>query len=167
MQRASLRGAALQSASCMPIRLSIKWARTNRSTSLRKLRGGRRTACTFIRPFVNGNHHDPCFILNMDQMPVYFLMNCKRTLELIGKKTIHIRTLTNDTKRVAVVVTIAGDGTVLPFVVVFKGKAMATSRRRSLQCSPHPITNTVRMPHGWKRPSCWHGLTRSSGRISR
>ena len=68
-----------------------------------------------IRPFVIGNNRDPRFILNMDQTPVYFLMNAKCTLELIGKKTIH-------TKRETVVVTIAGDGTVLPSVVVFKGK---------------------------------------------
>jgi hypothetical protein len=76
-----------------------------------------------IRPFLIGNHRDPRFILNMDQTPVYFSMNAKRTLELVGKKTINIRTSTNDTKRATVAVTIAGDGTVLPSVVVFKGKA--------------------------------------------
>jgi hypothetical protein len=75
-----------------------------------------------IRLFLIGNHHDPCFILNMDQTPVYFLMNSKGTLELIGQKTIHIRTSTNNTKCATVVVTIVGDGTVLPLVVVFKGK---------------------------------------------
>ncbi len=67
-----------------------------------------------IRPFVIGSHCDPRFVLNMDQTPVYFSMNSKHTYELIGKKTIHIRTLTNDTKRATVAVTIAGDGTVLP-----------------------------------------------------
>jgi len=76
-----------------------------------------------IHLFVIGNHHDLRFILNMDQAPVYFLMNSKRKLELIGKKTIHIRTSTNDTKRVTVAVTIAEDGTGLPLVVVFKGNA--------------------------------------------
>ena len=49
-------------------------------------------------------------------------MNKKRMLELIGKKTIHIRTLVNDTKLVTVAVMIVADGTVLPLVVVFKGK---------------------------------------------
>ena len=47
-----------------------------------------------IRPFVIGNNRDPRFILNMDQTPVFFSMNSKCTLELIGKKTIHIRTST-------------------------------------------------------------------------
>ena len=37
---------------------------------------------------------------------------------------------------------------------------MAALRRRSSQRSPHPITTTVRMPHGWTRQLCWRGLTR-------
>ncbi len=42
---------------------------------------------------------------------------------MIGVKTIHIRTSTNDTKRATVAMTIAADGTVLPSTIVFKGKA--------------------------------------------
>jgi len=70
-------------------------------------------------PFVFGNHRVPRFVLNMDQTPVYFSMNSKRTLELIEKKTIHIRTSINDTKRATVAVIISGNGTVLPSVVVY------------------------------------------------
>ena len=121
----------------------------------------------FVRVIVSGANRDRRFILNMDQTPVYFSMNSRRTYELIGKKTIHIRTSTNDTKRATVAVTIAGDGTVLPSVVVFKGKANGRIARRSSQRSPHPITTTVRMPHGWTRQLCWRGLTRSCGRMSR
>ena len=65
----------------------------------------------FMRVIVSGGNRDRHFIINMDQMPVYFSMSSKKTLELIGKKTIHIRTSTNDTKRVTVAVTIAADGT--------------------------------------------------------
>jgi hypothetical protein len=89
-----------------------------------------------IRPFLIGNHRDPRFILNMDQTPVYFLMNAKRTLELIGKKTIHIRTSTYDTKRATVAVTITGDGTVLPSVVVFKGKANGRIAKKEFATFP-------------------------------
>ncbi len=89
-----------------------------------------------IRPFLIGNHHDPRFILNMDQTPVYFLMNSKRMLEIIGKKTILIRTSTNDTKRVTVAVTIAGDGTVLLSVVVFKGKANGCIAKKEFSMFP-------------------------------
>ncbi len=49
-------------------------------------------------------------------------MSAKRTLELVGKKTIHIHMLTNGTRRIAVAVTIAGDGTLLPSTIIFKGK---------------------------------------------
>ena len=49
-------------------------------------------------------------------------MNAKRTLDVVGVKTVHIRTSTNDTKRAMVAVTITGLGLVLPSMVVFKGK---------------------------------------------
>jgi hypothetical protein len=75
-----------------------------------------------IHPFLIGPHCDLCFIINMDQMPVYFGMSTKQTLEVVGKKTTHVRTSTNDNKRATVVVTITADGTVLPLMVIFKGK---------------------------------------------
>jgi hypothetical protein len=75
-----------------------------------------------VRVIVSGGNRDRRFILNVDQTPVYFSMSSKKTLELIGKKTIHIRTSTNDTERVTVAVTITVDGTVLPSTLVFKGK---------------------------------------------
>ena len=75
-----------------------------------------------VHALLLGPHRDRRFILNMDQTPVYFCMTRKRTLEVVGVKTVHIRTSTNDTKRATVAVTIAADGTVLPSVVVFKGK---------------------------------------------
>jgi hypothetical protein len=56
--------------------------------------------------FLIGCHCDLCFIINMDQMPVYFAMSTKRTLEVVGKKTIHVRTSTNDNKQATVAVTI-------------------------------------------------------------
>ncbi len=71
---------------------------------------------------VNGPHRDRRFILNMDQTPVYFTMNAKRMLELVGVKTVQIRTSTNDTKCVMVAVTITGLGFLLPSMVIFKGK---------------------------------------------
>jgi hypothetical protein len=38
-----------------------------------------------ICPFLVGPHRDLCFIINMDQTPVYFAMNAKQTLEVVGK----------------------------------------------------------------------------------
>jgi hypothetical protein len=77
-----------------------------------------RLICTLLF----GPHRDQRFILNMDQTPFYFSMSTKRMLVVAGKRTIHIRTLTNNTRRATVAVTIAGDGTVLPSVIIFKGK---------------------------------------------
>jgi hypothetical protein len=75
-----------------------------------------------ICPLLFGPHCNRCFILNMDQMPVYFLMSTKKTLEVVGKKTIHIPTSTNDTRQATVAVTITGDGTLLPLTIIIKGK---------------------------------------------
>jgi hypothetical protein len=72
--------------------------------------------------FLIGRHHDLHFVINMDRMPVYFAMNAKRSLEVIGKKTIHVRTSMNDNKLATVAMTITADGTVLPSMVIFKGK---------------------------------------------
>ena len=75
-----------------------------------------------VRQLLVGPHRDKRFVLNMDQTPVYFSMSRKRTLEVVGVNTVHIRTSTNDTKRATVAATIAADRTVLPSMVVFKGQ---------------------------------------------
>jgi hypothetical protein len=65
-----------------------------------------------IRTLVLGPHCGWRYILNMDQThQVYFCMTRKKTLEVVGVKTIHILTSTSNTKRATVTVTI-----------VFKGK---------------------------------------------
>ena len=64
-----------------------------------------------VRPLLTGHHRDWRFILNMDQTPVYFCMMRKKTFDVIGMKTIYIRTSTNDTKHAMVAVMIASDGT--------------------------------------------------------
>jgi hypothetical protein len=66
-------------------------------------------------PLLEGPHRDRHFILNMDQMPVFFCMTQKKTLEVIGVKIVHIRTSTNNTKCATVAVSIAADSTVLPY----------------------------------------------------
>ena len=98
-----------------------------------------------ILSFVIGNHRDPRFALNMemDQMSVYFSVNSKRTLELIEKKTIHIRRSTNNTKRATVAVTISGNGTVPHGRVLFMGKA---KRGAAFMAPLPPETKRTRPP---------------------
>jgi hypothetical protein len=95
-----------------------------------------RLICTLL----SGPHCNWCFILNMDQTPVYFSMSTKRTLELVEQKTSHIRTFMNDTRQATVAVTITGNGTVLPLTIVFKGKhdgRIARSEFRTYPAAHH------------------------------
>jgi hypothetical protein len=76
----------------------------------------------FMRLIVSNSNRDRCFIIKMDQTPVYFTVNAKKTLEVIGKKTINVCRLTNDTKQLTIAVTIRVDSTLLPSTLVYKGK---------------------------------------------
>ena len=60
-----------------------------------KLRGQGNMAVA--RKLVLGLHCDPHHIINMDQMPVYFWMNVKRTLEGEGAKMVHMCLLMSNT----------------------------------------------------------------------
>jgi hypothetical protein len=51
-----------------------------------------------------------------------FFIEHKKDIGVVGKKTIHIRTSTNNTRRATVAVTITGISTVLPLTIIFKGK---------------------------------------------
>jgi hypothetical protein len=75
-----------------------------------------------MHQIVLSNNLDRRYILNMDQTPVYFLMKAKCTLELTGKQTVHIHTLSDNMKRVTVAVMIVADGMVLPSMLIFKGQ---------------------------------------------
>ena len=66
-------------------------------------------------------------------------MNAKCMPELIGKKMVHICTLSDDTKRVTVVVMIAVDGTVLLSMLIFKGQPNGKIARTEF--GSYPATN--------------------------
>jgi hypothetical protein len=89
-----------------------------------------------MRQIVLCSNCDRRYILNMDQMPVYFLMNSKRTFELLGGKIEHIRTSSEDTKRVTIAVTVAADGTVLPSMLIFKGQPFRRIAKTEFATSP-------------------------------
>ena len=90
-----------------------------------------------VCPLLEGDHRDRRFILNMDQTLVYFLMSPKKTLKIVGTKTVHVRSSTNNTKRATVAVTIAADGTVLPAAVIFKGKPGGRIEKTEFETFPH------------------------------
>ena len=65
---------------------------------------------------------DPHFILNMDQTPIFFSMTPGKTLEKQGSCSVNVRSSSGSTMRVTVAVCITAAGTVLPPLIIFKGK---------------------------------------------
>ena len=95
----------------------------------------------FMHLIVSGGNRDRCIINNMDQPPVYFTMNAKRMLEVIGEKTIHICTSTNNTTCVTVAVMILVDGTLVPSTLVFKGKPSGCIATKEFPSGNYPTTH--------------------------
>ena len=75
-----------------------------------------------IRPMLIGLHRSEAFMFNMDQTPIFFSMVPRTTLHSVGACTVNVRTSTSSTMRVTVAVTITASGTVLPPMLIFKGK---------------------------------------------
>ena len=69
---------------------------------------------------------EPCrhqdYVLNMDQTPVPFSYDPKSTLELIGRRTVHVWKSTSVTKRATLALTETASGKALIPLIVFKGK---------------------------------------------
>jgi hypothetical protein len=74
-----------------------------------------------VRPLLLQGNRSLDYIINMDQTPVPFTFNAKRTLELVGRSTVHIRKSTSDTKRVTCALTVTASGRLLTPLLVFKG----------------------------------------------
>jgi hypothetical protein len=58
----------------------------------------------------------------MDQTPVYQAMDVGRTIDVVGARTVNLRTSANDSQRVTVAVTITASGKQLKSMIVFKGE---------------------------------------------
>ena len=82
-------------------------------------------------------HQD--FIINMDQTPVPFTFNSKRTLELVGRRTVNVRKSTNDTKRATFAMTVTASGKILKPLLVFKGKPGGRIETREFSAYPDEI----------------------------
>ena len=64
---------------------------------------------------------DKAYIINMDQTRVPFLYDPKKTIEVVGQRTIHIRKSTCDTKRATCALTVTASGKMITPLFVFKG----------------------------------------------
>ena len=67
------------------------------------------------------NCRDEAYIINMDQTPVPFSYDPKKTIEVVGRRTIHIRKSTCDTKRATCALTVTASGKMITPLFVFKG----------------------------------------------
>ena len=72
------------------------------------------------------------YIINMDQTPIPFTLNSKRTLEMVGKKMVHIRKSTNDMKRATLALTVTASGKMIRPMLIFKGTANGRIVKRDM-----------------------------------
>ena len=82
---------------------------------------------------------DAAFIINMDQTPVPFTYNSKKTLELIERKTVHVRKSANGTKKATFAMPVTASGKVLTPLVVFKGKPGGRIAQREFATYPNEL----------------------------
>ena len=92
-----------------------------------------------VSPKLSQTCQHPNFILNMDQTPIPFTYNSKKTLDVVGKKTIHVRKSTNDTKRATFAMRLTASGKFLKPVVVFKGKPGGRIEKREFPTFPSDL----------------------------
>jgi hypothetical protein len=64
---------------------------------------------------------DSSNIISMDQTPIPYSFHSNKMLESKGARTIHVRALTTDMKRVTLAVIIEASGCMLPPLLIFKG----------------------------------------------
>jgi len=92
-----------------------------------------------VRPKLTQPCRHEDFIINMDQTPVPFTYNSKKTLEVVGRRTVHVRKSTNDTKRATFAMTVTASGRVLKPLLVFKGKPGGRIEKREFPTYPNEI----------------------------
>ena len=79
---------------------------------------------------------DPCDIINMDQTPIPYSFHSNKMLKNKGARTIHVRALTTDTKRVTFAVAIEASGCMLPPLLIFKGAANGRITKNEMSMYP-------------------------------
>ena len=88
-----------------------------------------------VRPKVMETTRHQDLILNMDQTPVPFMYNARKTLEIVGRCTVHIvRKSTCDTMRATFAMTVNASGMlVLKPVIILKEFEMAELSNVNIQ----------------------------------
>ena len=92
-----------------------------------------------VRPKLSDVCRHQDFVINMDQTPIPFTYNSKKTLEIVGRQTVHVRKSTSDTKRATFAMTVTASGKVLKPLLVFKGKPGGRIEKREFPTYPSEI----------------------------
>jgi hypothetical protein len=80
--------------------------------------------------------------INMDQTGVQYEMFPRSTIELVGGRSVPIKTGGNTTERVTIAVTITSQGEKLPLMAIFKGSPTGRIRREFSSHLNYPSTIT-------------------------
>ena len=75
-----------------------------------------------VHSTIKNNGLGRCNIFNMDESPIFFNMVPKKTIAKRGKKTILIKTQSQEKVRISIILTISADGDKLKPLIIFKGK---------------------------------------------
>ena len=93
----------------------------------------------------------------MDQTPIPFTFNSKRTLEMVGKKTVHIQKSINDMKRATLALTVTASGKMIRPMLIFKGTANGRIVKRDMPGGITLFSMFVSRMLGWTRGACCYG----------
>ena len=85
----------------------------------------------------------------MDQTPVPFTSNVKKTLEAVRRPTVCVRKLTNNTKRATFAMTVTAFGEVLKPLLAFKGKPGGRIEKRKIPSNPLEIVYACQENAWW------------------
>ena len=107
-----------------------------------------------VRPKLAQACRHPDYIINMDQTPVPFPYNSKKTLEVVGRRTINVRKSTNDTKRATFAMTMTASGKLLKPLLVFKGTPEGRIKQREFPTYPSEMVYACQEMLGWTKRSC-------------
>ena len=75
-----------------------------------------------IWPILLEQNGDLDYVINMDQTPVYHVMDFRTTIDRVGVCTINLRTSASDSKHISVAVTVTASGKQIKSMVIFKGE---------------------------------------------
>jgi DDE superfamily endonuclease len=107
---------------------------------------------TLVREKVEKPNRDQRYMINMDQMPVFYCRPLKVVWADVGIKNVTIKIAENAQKQVTVAVTVTASGHMLQSMIIYKGKPGATVEK-SLPNMPYGAKYAVQ-DNSWMDECC-------------